>query len=451
MTKSYPIVPILRGRNFGYSIYVQFKDADVHADSQRIENLVPERSFRSICESFASMCKGKSSLIKAVIFGITVGITRILVAFLMDFMSKSTLTSGPFVAIYRGNLKIFEHWDSGWFIQIAQHGYFSIQSTAFYPGYPLLIRLAHVLVGANTSINTVAVLVDWSAFIASIIALYIATSLVTSEIGGAVVAVFYAFAPASVFSVSAYSESTTVLLCALSAILIVKKHPFAGAAIAGLASLTGSVGAVFGLSISLGYLLRERKFFRAVLIGLLSETGSFLYAGYLWSRFNNPLENLVAQKNWFRHAVVPFTGLYANIVNIVTGRIHFSVLPLPATNKNMVTAWVIDDLTALIVVFIVIAYLFFAIRERSLLGIPLEWVIFAVVSTIVINSTVITTFGTFVSTEALARLLGEVFAIYPIGYVVLKRLWILAGPIAIGLFSLCIMGQLLIVLNFWFT
>jgi hypothetical protein len=105
----------------------------------------------------------------------------------------------------------------------------------------------------------------------------------------------------------------------------------------------------------------------------------------------------------------------------------------------------------LIVVFIVIAYLFFAIRERSLLGIPLEWVIFAVVSTIVINSTVITTFGTFVSTEALARLLGEVFAIYPIGYVVLKRLWILAGPIAIGLFSLCIMGQLLIVLNFWFT
>ena len=430
---------------------MQFTDADVHDSSPRIESLTPRRNSRGIFENLFGLCKGKSSLVKAVIFGVTVGITRILMAFMMNFMSNSTLASGPFVSIYRGRLSIFEHWDSGWFIQIAQHGYFSVQSTAFYPGYPLLVRLVHVLFGANFSFGTVAVLVDWFAFIASIVAVYVATSIAISEVGGAVVAVVYAFAPASVFSVSAYSEPLTVFLCALSAILIVKQRPFTGAAIAGLASLTGSVGAVFGLSITLGYLIRERKFFRAVLIGALSEIGSLLYAGYLWSRFNNPLENLVAQKNWFRHAVVPFSGLYSNIVSIVSGRIHFSVLPLPATNKNMVTAWIIDDLTALIVVFIVISYLFFAIRERSLLGIPLEWVLFAIVSTVLINSSVITTFGTFVSTEALARLLGEVFAIYPIGYVVLKKLWILAGPIFIGLFSLCIMGQLLIVLNFWFT
>src|SRR5690349_6822690 len=39
----------------------------------------------------------------------------------------------------------FAKWDATWFVHIAQHGYDSKQSTAFFPLYPLVVHaLAHV-------------------------------------------------------------------------------------------------------------------------------------------------------------------------------------------------------------------------------------------------------------------------------------------------------------------
>lgn len=52
-------------------------------------------------------------------------------------MTQGTIAPGPFVSAFPGSLSEFEHWDSGWLIGIAQHGYSTAQATAFYPGYPL--------------------------------------------------------------------------------------------------------------------------------------------------------------------------------------------------------------------------------------------------------------------------------------------------------------------------
>ena len=390
-------------------------------------------------------------LLTAAIFGTLVGIGRIALAYVFNFALTSTVNMGPFGSVYSGKFNVYTHWDSGWFVNIALHGHYTAQATAFYPGYPLLVKLVFSLIGAKFGIYAVAVIVDWLIFIASLVAIYYATFLIFPGKGGAYVTLAYAFAPASVFSVSAYSEPLTVLLCVVAAIFFFKGRPYVGAAFASFASTTGSVGVVFGASVALAYLIRERKWLRAIRIGAISELGFLSYSGYLWLKFKNPFEELSAQKYWLRHVVFPFAGLFSNIKSIVLGRIHFAPLPLPATNKNMVTTWLIDDGTALVVIFLLLCFMILALRSKSLLGVPLEWVIFAFVATVMVNSTDITTFSTFSSTEALARLLGQIFSLYPIGYAVLKRLWIVAGPIVASLVAMCMLGQALVVLDFWFT
>src|SRR5437764_13904706 len=37
-------------------------------------------------------------------------------------------------------LRTFDHWDSLWFVRVAEHGYATRQSSAFLPVYPLLVR-----------------------------------------------------------------------------------------------------------------------------------------------------------------------------------------------------------------------------------------------------------------------------------------------------------------------
>src|SRR5262249_42625841 len=43
----------------------------------------------------------------------------------------------------------WRRWDAGWYLGIAQHGYFNAQSTAFFPLYPRLLRVTAVLTGGH--------------------------------------------------------------------------------------------------------------------------------------------------------------------------------------------------------------------------------------------------------------------------------------------------------------
>ncbi len=44
---------------------------------------------------------------------------------------------------------VWLQWDAKWYLQIAQSGYFSEQSTAYFPLYPLLVRVVGVIIGGH--------------------------------------------------------------------------------------------------------------------------------------------------------------------------------------------------------------------------------------------------------------------------------------------------------------
>jgi len=64
--------------------------------------------------------------------------------------------------------RTWQQWDAVWYMKIAAHGYSGWQSTAFFPLYPLLIRLASFIVGPHWLLAALIVsnLATWTGFIA---------------------------------------------------------------------------------------------------------------------------------------------------------------------------------------------------------------------------------------------------------------------------------------------
>ncbi len=94
----------------------------------------------------------------------------------------------------------FEHWDANWLRNIAQYGYFSAQSqknsTAFFPGYPIVLAAAH-LVLRNWTLSELIV--------SGIAGCFVVVSL--ARLAGSRRAVIYLLTmPAAIFLMVGYSE-----------------------------------------------------------------------------------------------------------------------------------------------------------------------------------------------------------------------------------------------------
>jgi hypothetical protein len=95
----------------------------------------------------------------------------------------------------------FQHWDATLFIGIAAHGYFgfgsSANSTAFFPGFPLVLAAVHAFVR-----NWVA-----SGLVVSLLAGGVAAVSITRLAGSSRAALYLITAPVAVFLTVGYSES----------------------------------------------------------------------------------------------------------------------------------------------------------------------------------------------------------------------------------------------------
>jgi Mannosyltransferase (PIG-V) len=164
----------------------------------------------------------------------------------------------------RGRLLV---WDAGWFLKVAvtgyPHGYtydmagrLSGNELAFFPLYPMLIRLAAAF-GVNS--GTAAIGVSWVASIGLAAALYLlGTSLYNKRTGLALVAICCS-APVSVVFSMAYSEA---LFLALVAGMLVAAHRrvWWAAGLLGLAAaLTRPTGAAAALALAVAAVLEVRR------------------------------------------------------------------------------------------------------------------------------------------------------------------------------------------------
>lgn len=181
-------------------------------------------------------------------------------------------------------------WDSLWYLGIAQHGYSSAASTAFFPLYPLLTEALGFVTG---SAALAAVIISLAAFTVALVLLHRLTELELGRRAADATVILLAFAPLSLFFTAAYTESLFLAL-AVGCVYAARRDRWAVAGILGaLAAATRVTGVLLVAVVLLPGADDGRDFFRrrlqplrawmlAVPFGLGAYLGSLALRGYGW-------------------------------------------------------------------------------------------------------------------------------------------------------------------------
>ncbi len=210
-------------------------------------------------------------------------------------------------------------WDVEHFIFIAQHGYDSTMRVAFFPLYPLLIRI--VMLGIHNAL-VAAMLVSNIALLVVFTVLYSIVQEEFNEEHAQRAVLYLALFPTAFFLQAAYNES--LFLCfSLLCFYQLRHSNWELAGLFGcLASLTRSAGVLLLLPFCYEYMVRRNFQWKAirfnVLGGALIPLGTALYAAYCAFRFHDPLAFSHAQSNWNRSLQAPWDGIIISVKSIVT-------------------------------------------------------------------------------------------------------------------------------------
>lgn len=217
---------------------------------------------------------------------------------------------------------LWQRWDAQWYLGIAQHGYFSAQSTAFFPLYPLLIRAVTLVIGPHwlAAALLVANLGALGAFIG--LGLLAAHEGGSSRAASETIRVFAAY-PLAFFLAAPYTEGV-FLAFAVIGLLAIRRGWWRWATLcAALALLTRPTGIIllppllyeYGRRAAWWQSLRVRQpFWRnrglarsaggalVIVVCVLGALG--LYALFLAHQFGDPFLFLHAEHQYWNHTTL---------------------------------------------------------------------------------------------------------------------------------------------------
>jgi hypothetical protein len=202
----------------------------------------------------------------------------------------------------------FEQWDAGWYLRIVHHGYDVQASTAFFPVYPLAVRL----LGSSL---VVAILLSLVAAGVGAVALARIAEPLIGPLGARDTVLYVALYPVAFVFTSAYSEGFFLAFAAGAFLAATRNRPWLAGILGGFAVGTRLAG--LALLPPLLYLLwpRGRSFKELArpvpLLLLPAALGAYML--YLRHRFGSALAFQDAlDKVWNRHtsAAGPFGGLW---------------------------------------------------------------------------------------------------------------------------------------------
>jgi hypothetical protein len=215
----------------------------------------------------------------------------------------------------------FARWDSTWYLSIAADGYADGTRAAFFPLYPLVVRVVGTVVGSPLVGGILA-----STALAAV-ALTVLHRLVALDFGpgvarGAVLAT--AFFPMSLFLSAIYSESL-FLAVSVGAVYAARTGRWGWAGVLGfLAAATRSAGVV--LLVPLVLLWWSAPATRAArrrpidLVPLaLVPAGLAAFCLYLWATGGEATAPFDAQDVWFRSFAGPYAGAWDGAVAAFEG------------------------------------------------------------------------------------------------------------------------------------
>jgi Mannosyltransferase (PIG-V) len=363
-------------------------------------------------------------------------------------------------------LEVFDRWDARYYLTIATHGYpaHAPGVRAFFPGYPLVVQVVHVLTGGLLTFPQAACLVSMTAFIAAAGLLYRLVASRFTARTALISTLLFCWFPTSVFFLAPYSEALFALEILVVATLVDKGRWWWAALVAGYASATSPESVALTGALVVAALVAHRSLRRTVGYALVGSFGAVAYVAFLGLRFGKPLAFADALPGFHRVVMVPLVGMVENIGAIhqvlttphspITGIRH---LTTTALWSNVVWMWLVDDIALLLAVCALITLITVSLRHRRDTGAPFEypvpifWMVLLAVIIATASATVIHAPGGPVSTEAVARLVSVAFPLY-VGLTLMVRRW--RAPVVAGLalsIAAALVTQVLFNLGYWVT
>jgi Mannosyltransferase (PIG-V) len=214
-------------------------------------------------------------------------------------------------------------WDSVWYLTIAHSGYYSPQSSAMFPLYPLLIHLGSMVFRSELIVGLV---ISLASVTAALSILYRLVALDIDEKTARTTVLLIAFFPVAFFFSAVYTESLYLFL-SIGAIYAARVDRWAWAGLlGGLAAATRSAGILVVVPIALIYLYGPRPSPRstasrrgwwprhhitrdATWLALI-PVGLVAYLTYLGIAHHQPLAPFAAEHYWGRYFAGPFGGVW---------------------------------------------------------------------------------------------------------------------------------------------
>lgn len=222
-------------------------------------------------------------------------------------------------------LDMWVRWDSQWFLEIARRGDYWLRHDgltmpqAFFPLYPLLIRILTPLMGGKDYLAGLAV--SNLGFLTGLLAFY---RLVEERWGKGLAARacgFLIIFPAGFYSSALYTEGLFFGLAA-GAFYFANRDRWLAAGLCGMgAALTRNIGVVLFLPLVWEFATRHGLSITslrrgAVWLGLI-PAGLGLYMLFLQATTGNALAFVEAEHRWGRGVHAPWTGVAQAIANIL--------------------------------------------------------------------------------------------------------------------------------------
>ena len=211
----------------------------------------------------------------------------------------------------RGVFGYWAHWDGAWYSEIATDGYDARYpaSTAFFPLFPMIVRLGAAIVG-GPAVWGVGV-----SLLSTVFALFffyrIAENLFDRN-AARVATLCFAFFPTAFFLNAVYTEALFLAFTtgAVWAGLVRRDLLLAGI-LGALAAATRNLGVLLLIPLGLEWLQHRREFGRGGLASLcLVPVGLLGYVAFLWGEFGDPLVSFKQQGDyWGRTLTNPLRTL----------------------------------------------------------------------------------------------------------------------------------------------
>ncbi len=208
----------------------------------------------------------------------------------------------------------FGQWDGGYYLSIAKDGYTSELYFAFFPVYPLAIKIV-TLFTQNYLLSAILI-----SIAASYLALKILFELLKRQFDKKIAfktILFLLFFPTSFYFLVAYSESLFFLFVVSTFFFLHKKKLFLAVLVASLASATRVSGLALVVALLFDNLTRNGLNKKNWYI-LLAPSGFLFYSFYLLNQTGDPLYFISSQLHWQRVLSIPGLGFWETIRNLTT-------------------------------------------------------------------------------------------------------------------------------------